>query len=123
MRDEPTKTSSSNQAVDAKMVKVEERLQEVVGSALFENQILSVNISVPSPYDIFDEVEAAAYLKLPVDSVRHYAKRNGELAFCNFGKGRRRYLRKDLEAFLERRREPSIYEQVKARPRRKGVEK
>lgn len=123
MSDEPKRTCSPDQAFEANMVSPEERLREVIGSTLFENRIVSVNITVPSLKDPFSEEEAAAYLKVPEDSVRYFAVRMGEIAYCDLGKGRRAYLRKDLDDFLARRREPSIYEKDKARsPRRKGAE-
>ncbi len=90
--------------------------------AILENRIVQLQVMVSSPNDPFSEEEAAAYLKLPVDSVDYYATRSGDLAYCDFGKGRRTYLRKDLDALLSRRRKPSIYEKDKARPQRKGTE-
>lgn len=89
---------------------------------LFENRIFQPHFSVLSPNDPFSEEEAAGYLKLPVDSVKYYATRTSELAYCDFGRGRRTYIRKDLDAFLEKRREPSIDEKVKARPRKRRNE-
>jgi Helix-turn-helix domain len=89
---------------------------------LFENRIANLHVMVSSPNDPFSEEEAATYLKLPEDSVRYFAIRTGELAYCNLGKGRRIYLRKDLDFFLAQRRKPSIHEKRKARSRRKGAE-
>jgi len=89
---------------------------------LFDNRILQVNVTVPSPNDPFSEEEAAQYLRLPKDTLRYYALRTGEIAYCDFGKGRRTYLRKDLDDLLVRRREPSICEKAKTRLREKGAE-
>lgn len=102
---------------------IEGLIAEAIDSTLIENRIIQPQISVPSPNDPLSEDEAATYLRILPESVRYFALRTGELAYCNFGKGRRTYLRKDLDEFLEKRREPSIDEKVKTRPRRKGVEK
>lgn len=119
----PSRMISTNSGVLAKMPSDHKKVGAASESALFENRIVKVQVSVPSPNDPFSEEEAAAYLKIHEDSLKYYALRAGEIAFCDLGKGRRTYLRKDLDNFLSRRREPSIDEKTRARPRRKEVER
>jgi hypothetical protein len=120
LSDSTINASSPDRNDRSMMTATKAEVERVVRAALFDNRIVHLQVSIPSPSDPFDEAEAAEYLKLPADSVEYFARRAGELAYVDLGRGRRTYLRRDLDAFLARRREPSIYEESRARSGTKG---
>lgn len=52
--------------------------------------------------DTFSIDEAAEYLKIPVESVDYYSRRQKQLSYVNLG-GKLVFRRKDLEDFLDKK--------------------
>ncbi|MCB9062523.1 MAG: helix-turn-helix domain-containing protein [Halobacteriovoraceae bacterium] len=52
--------------------------------------------------DTFSIEEAAEYLKIPVESVDYYSRRQKQLSYINLG-GKLVFRRKDLEDFLDKK--------------------
>jgi excisionase family DNA binding protein len=74
---------------------------------LFDNRIM--HVAAPSAYDVFSEEEIARMLAVEPRTIRNLILRSRELTYIPIGKTRR-ILRKDLEAFLERRRVKCVEE-------------
>lgn len=58
--------------------------------------------------DTFDEEEAAEYLKISVGTLRYYALRVRELAFCRVGRNLV-FRKEDLDDFLSQKRVPGVF--------------
>ena len=69
--------------------------------SLFENLIESV---VQAQKTTFTLKEAAAYLKIPEESVLYYSKRLRELSYVLLSKGILVFLKSDLDNFLNSKR-------------------
>ena len=68
-----------------------------------------VQVVVPTPHDTYTEEEAAKHLGVETKTIKNLALRSRELAYIPVGKTRI-YLRKDIEAFLEKRRVATVEE-------------
>ena len=77
---------------------------------VYENRITGKqHVAAPSPYDAFSEEQVAEMLGVEPHTIRNLVLRSRELAYVPIGKTRR-ILRRDLEAFLDRRRVATVDE-------------